>query len=407
MSTQEEYAKVLDMLKSVPRMDGDITMKSYEELLTNLRPIATKLKSNIFPEGQKYGHISLLTTDGEYASYIGDPLYRYKEPVPPSEYEIQNPITEAMTEPQRKAMETKTRRYEQEYNKFLATTEKLRDAIVEAVDEEHIEALKDPVVDYDMVAPYDLLGQIKSSILLTTVERKELKALVFTELDVSSTSIRAYANAIDAAWKTNERWNNTILEQDIVDHFVGEMYKSGLFDEKVMAMWEKRKDEADDEKTYKKSTAKNAGFGSMANVEEEPITDAMDESVNAVLEAMQANTEQMNAVAVTNAGLEQTVKEQSKQIIALIKMNENLVKALTAAGVKVAEEDKVKEEKKKTTTAREWRMCSFCKEKHKGGRGVFPIRLYRLGTSTGLSSLIIMTSRVKFTAYCSALVTTD
>eukprot|EP00956_Cyclotella_meneghiniana_P037653 scaffold142364_cov93-Cyclotella_meneghiniana.AAC.2 len=289
-----------------------------------------------------------------------------------------------MTEPQRKAIETKTRRYEQEYNKFLATTEKLRDAIVEAVDEEHIEALKDPVVDYDMVAPYDLLGQIKSSILLTTVERKELKALVFTEWDVSSTSIRAYANAIDAAWKTNERWNNTILEQDIVDHFVGEMYKSSLFDEKVMAMWEKRKDEvrkwdsakkfffskADDEKTYKKSTAKNAGLGSMANVEEEPTADAMDESVNAVLEAMQANTEQMNAVAVTNAGLEQTVKEQSKQITARIKMNENLVKALTAAGVKVAEEDKVKEEKKKTTTAREWRMCSFCKEKHKGaGKG--------------------------------------
>ena len=384
MSTQEEYAKVLDMLKTVPRMDGDITMKSYEELLTNLRPIATKLKSNIFPEGQKYGHLSLLTTDGEYASYIGDPLYRYKEPVPPSEYEIQNPITEAMTEPQRKAIETKTRRYEQEYNKFLATTEKLRDAIVEAVDEEHIEALKDPVVDYDMVAPYDLLGQIKSSILLTTVERRELKALVFTEWDVSSTSIRAYANAIDAAWKTNERWNNTILEQDIVDHFVGEMYKSSLFDEKVMAMWEKRKDEvrkwdsakkfffakADDEKTYKKSTAKNAGFGSMANVEEEPATDATDESVNMVLEAMQANTEQMHAVAATNAGLEQTVKEQSKQISALIKMNENLVKALTAAGVKVAEEDKAKEEKKKPTTAREWRMCSFCKEKHKGaGKG--------------------------------------
>ena len=133
-----------------------------------------------------------------------------------------------MTEPQRKAIETKTRRYEQDYNKFMATTEKLRDAIVEAVDKEHIEALKDPVVDYDMVAPYDLLGQIKASILLTTVERKELKALVFTEWDVSSTSIRAYANAIDSAWKTNERWNNVILEQDIVDHFVGEMYKSRL-----------------------------------------------------------------------------------------------------------------------------------------------------------------------------------
>ena len=98
--------------------------------------------------------------------------------------------------------------------------------------------------------------------------------------------------------------------------------------------------------------------------------EATDESVNVVLEAMQANTEQMNAVAASNAGLEQTIKEQSKQITALIKMNENLVKALLAAGVKVPEEDKAKEEKKKTTTVREWRMCSYCKEKHKGaGKG--------------------------------------
>ena len=386
MSTQEEYAKVLDMLKTVPRVEGDITMKTYEDLLSNLRPIATKLKTNIFPEGKKYGHLSLLTTDSEYASYIGDPLYRYKEPDQPSDFELANPITMDMSEPQRKANETKTPRYEQEYNKYLATTEKLRDAIVEAIDEEHIEALKDSVVNYDLVAPYDLLGQIKSSILLTTVERKELKEMVFTEWDVATTSIRAYANVIDAAWKTNTRWNNTILEQDIVDHFVGEMYKSGLFDEKVMSTWEKRRDEvrgwesakkfffakADDDKTFKKSTARNAGYQSAAHMEEENNTD-MDESVNAVLEAMQANTEQMNAVATTNAGLEATIKEQSKQITTLLRMNDNLVKALVAAGVKVAEDDKAEQEKKKKgkiTKEREWRMCPFCKDRHKGaGKG--------------------------------------
>ena len=53
MSTQEEYAKVLDMLKMVPRVEGDITMKTYENLLSNLRPITTKLKTNIFPVSQK------------------------------------------------------------------------------------------------------------------------------------------------------------------------------------------------------------------------------------------------------------------------------------------------------------------------------------------------------------------
>ena len=68
MFTQEEYAKVLDVLKTVPLVEGDITMKTYKDLLSNLRPIATKLKTKIFPEGQKYGHLLLLTMDSEYAS---------------------------------------------------------------------------------------------------------------------------------------------------------------------------------------------------------------------------------------------------------------------------------------------------------------------------------------------------
>ena len=65
------------MLKMVLGVEGDITMKTYKDLLSNLRPITTKLKTNIFP-----------------------------------------------VEPQRKANKTKTHQYEQEYNKFLTTTEK-------------------------------------------------------------------------------------------------------------------------------------------------------------------------------------------------------------------------------------------------------------------------------------------
>ena len=89
------------------------------------------------------------------------------------------------------------------------------------------------------------------------------------------------------------------MEQDIVDHFVGEMYKLGLFDEMVMSTWEKRCDEvrkwesakkfffakADDDITFKKSTVRNAGYQSAAHVEEDVNTDT-DKSVNVVLEAM-------------------------------------------------------------------------------------------------------------------------
>ena len=55
-----------------------------------------------------------------------------------------------------------------------------------------------------MVAPYNLLRQIKYYIQLTTVEQKELKKMVFIEWDVATTSIRAYANIINA---TTPSWN--------------------------------------------------------------------------------------------------------------------------------------------------------------------------------------------------------
>ena len=69
--------------------------------------------------------------------------------------------------------------------------------------------------------------------------------------------------------------------------------------------------------------------------------------------------------------MEQTIKEKSKQITTLLKMNENLVKALMMAqGVKVADKDKSEDKIKKPTKMKEWRMCQFCKEKHKGaGKG--------------------------------------
>jgi hypothetical protein len=133
------------------------------------------------------------------------------------------------------------------------------------------------------------------------------------------------------------------------------------------------------------------GFHSAANVTE--IEDATEESVNAVVDAISKTAEEMNLVATTNAGLEATVKEQSKQISKLITMNknlvamnENLVKALAAAGKEASDKDKVtdaakavveqalKEAARKTGGGKEKKPCKYCKKKHKASYKYFLAR---------------------------------
>jgi hypothetical protein len=98
------------------------------------------------------------------------------------------------------------------------------------------------------------------------------------------------------------------------------------------------------------------------------------EQVNIVLEAMERSGEQMNTVAATNAKLEATIAEMTKQISKLTEMNSNLVKALIAVGGKVADKnnaDKVAEQDKENNANKRPRgnqgnrkECSYCKKTH-------------------------------------------
>jgi hypothetical protein len=385
MSTQEDFEAILAS-KTVSKINGDPTMKSYETLLEELKSIATRLKTNLFPMGQKYGFLALICDDHEYGDHVEDDGYIYKEPTPPEDYDTT--IDATMTETQRKTREEQHKRYIVDYNKYLAVSNVLRENIVEAVNDEFIEALQDAVVGYDMISPFELLEHIKKGIPLTTIERNEMKALMTVPWDTAQT-LRSYANTLDRNWKTNKRWKIAILEPDVTDHFVDQIYKHGVFEMKVMSEWEKKRsilknwatckkyflEAADEIKNFNKSTAKRSGYHSAASMEETEDATEMEDNVNLVLDAMQKSAEEINAVVTTNASMEATIKEQTKQISRLLEMNNNLVKALVAAGKQVADKDKATDEDKKTSgkrnsKGRKLKMCDFCKTEHWGaGKG--------------------------------------
>ena len=338
MSTQEEYEAILEKMP-VTKIHGAPTMQSYEALIEELQPIAKRLKNSIFPGGREYGCMPLICEDSEYGSYIDNEEYYYQDPVPPEEH-VAAQVQIGLNEVQREANKETLKRYTADYTKIKASENVLRNAIVTAVEEEWIEALKKPVIKYDAVAPYDLLlKQIRSEILLTTVERTAMKATVFTPWD-NTTTLRSYANQIDQSVQSCQRWKILIIPQDVIDHFVGQIYDNKTFEQKIMMDWESKKaaiktwsycktyflKHAADLKNYDKSTgggARKAGYHSARNVEEieENESAEMEENVNIVLDAMERNSEQMNQVAATNVKLEATIEEMSKQITRLLEMN--------------------------------------------------------------------------------------
>jgi hypothetical protein len=317
MTTQEDYEERLTNIE-VTRI-GEPTMKSFEALRKELQAIARKLKTTIYPSGMTYGFMVLICEEEEYAKYIGDETFNFQDPVLPEEYSAA--ISESMTEVQRRAKEEELRRYQTEYNKYMATIGALRAAIASAVDAEYIEKLKHPIVEYDMCTPYDMLKHIKDQIPLTTEERATLKAGIYLKWD-GTTSLRSFINDMENGMKDASFWGVQVQPADAVDHLVEQIYANDPFESKVMTDWETRPTnkktwerciqyflvEADKTKIHKKATAKQAGYHSANNVQEEADDAAeQDEQVNMVLEAMESGREQMNAVAATNTKLEATI----------------------------------------------------------------------------------------------------
>ena len=94
MTTQEDYEEVLSKIEM--KRIGEPTMKTYKSLRKDLKVIAKRFKTGLFPKGTTFGPLVLICEEEEYGSYIGNKEFVYTDPVPPKEYGVT--ITGLMTE---------------------------------------------------------------------------------------------------------------------------------------------------------------------------------------------------------------------------------------------------------------------------------------------------------------------
>ena len=80
------------------------TATDIDTLEKELAIIAATVKTSIFPEGERHGHLSNVISNESYGAIIGDPNFELEEPEVPEAY---NPnILAHMGDIQRKTMES-------------------------------------------------------------------------------------------------------------------------------------------------------------------------------------------------------------------------------------------------------------------------------------------------------------
>lgn len=239
MTTLEEFEAKLEGMP-VTTIVGKPTMKSFERLVAELKPIARKLKTNLFQKGLKYGFLCVLCSDEDYGTIISDHSFRFHEPEEPEDYDPA--ITDSMSDAQRREREEQHKKYAIaiEHTKYLAVTNVLRNKLIAAIEDEYLEKLKDSEVDYDEVHPYDMLEHVKSKVALTTREKREILDLMNIKWDQTIT-LQKFVNTLNDNRKICKRWNIVTLDQDILQHFVEQIYANNVFDMKVMNEWENKR----------------------------------------------------------------------------------------------------------------------------------------------------------------------
>ena len=161
------------------------------------------MKTNLFPNGENYGFLAIISTDEEYRDYIEEPTHTFTLPTKPSDYDYN--IPDGIGETQRKVKEAQHRQRIVEYAKYTAVTTRIREIIVDAVPKEYIEELKDKVIAYDKVLPFDMLDHIAKNISLTTGDVDDMKATVFFPWDPTAETLRSYINRIEDGVKGCKR----------------------------------------------------------------------------------------------------------------------------------------------------------------------------------------------------------
>jgi hypothetical protein len=303
------------------------TATDIDTLEKELAIIAATVKTSIFPEGEKHGHLCNVISNESYGAIIGDPNFELEEPDVPEAY---NPnILAHMGDIQRKTMESEWDKHKQHYQAYLGVQEVLRKRIVEAVDPQFLRELYNEYTGYSQHAARDIIDHIRTKVKLTTTEKAKMRDQINFEWDQSQ-DFASYIVELEQIKRRLGRWGITIDEDTLMSTAIKQINKCTIFTKDHKKAWEELDEEEkdwelfktyyiekyDEEEQYAEETAGRGGLQGINNVNEE-TTDGDDELSEYLYSLKVAATEHSETINQVNAKTLNVVEELTARIKSL------------------------------------------------------------------------------------------
>jgi hypothetical protein len=338
MSTREAIIDSLEGTSVTSFRARRPTATDINTLEKELAIIAAMVKTSIFPEGKRHGHLCNVISNESYGAIIGDPDFELEEPDVPEPY---NPnILVHMGDIQRKTMESEWDKHKQHYQAYLGVQEVLRKRIVEAVDSQFLLELYNEYTGYSQHSARNIIDHIRTKVKLTTTEKAKMRDQISFEWDQSQ-DFASYIVELEQIKRRLGRWGITINEDTLMSTAIKQINKCTIFTKDHKKAWEELDEEErdwelfktyyiekyDKDDVYAEDTAGQGGLQGLNNVNEE--TTNRDDELSEYLYFLkvaatehsetinQVNTKTLNVVEELTArikSLTETVAAQQKTI---------------------------------------------------------------------------------------------
>ena len=313
----EEYLRK----ESVTKIQGQPREKDVTMLVKQLGAIVRKVPTSI--GGGNHGHLGLIMEDADYQQ-ISNGGVAWVTPNNPGHYPENIPTGAPSAVRERFVAEHKASK--EEFERCQGVINALRALIQEAVKEEYLSELDDPIHGFFQISPLEMLKHLKErGGDLDYTDKGELKAIRDREWDVGNEHIATHFAKVQEAKERLERAGMETTDEEMIFSALLTIKRSGELT-RALERWEER-DEGDQTwtelkkffaKEYSKKerhegiNAREAGYGSASNVAEKSNQAAEDKQL-LVLAAMTDVVQQMNE------NFQEALMAQAKETAKLMK----------------------------------------------------------------------------------------
>lgn len=246
-----------------------------------------------------YGCLKIIMTEEEYLERT---TLDFEEPEQPDHYDAT--ITDEMARHVRKRMEEIHSQKQHDYWTWKGTERGVAENIRDAMPEQYYVALKHPLTAYAKVAALTILEHVGSTYAtMDTRSKKKLKAKYYRPWDVLGGELLSqFTQDLETKRVELAFHGVNIIESDLVDHFIEQMYHSKAFTKSDMKAWEAKDDDDKDDwevikiyfeermaatKKYHQNAGEEETYGRIANAAEEKMADLGDDLREVILSITQ------------------------------------------------------------------------------------------------------------------------